>query len=325
MAQQTRQHGSKHAYKPSFGRSKSIKAPLAVSLTCIGVGLIFLIWAITPVFVAATQQNPDPAAALARLSELVEESQELRDMSVAHYEGRYAFNQRDVKPWPTPRRVVETPVARPRVAEPVKPVVPRGPSEAPAKYGGPQLIALAGFEAWFEGGSDGPTRVMLGQESDNLRLIGFISSKAAKVGWQRNKDTKWGEYEVPVFDRDGDGPWSEVASGRLPSGLELIKEVEVDKADGSPLTRPINSMPTGKDDLSSDNTRDAEAGIQAREVLEASLKGAADAADAATDAIGDTFSNAAKATGNALKEAFSDKSAGEQESEETPGGTDADE
>ena len=316
MTPHSKQHGSRSTYKPSFGQNKTLTASLAVSLTCIVVGLIFLVWAISPVIIAMTRSNPDPKAAQERLDSLVEESVALREFSVDNYEGRYAFNQRDVKPWPAPRRVVQRPAVVPKAAEPVKPVAPRGPSEAPASYGGPDLIALAGFEAWFDGGSKGPIRVRLNQENDRLRLIGFVSSKAARVAWQRNSDTKWGEYEVHVFERDSEGPWSKVSTGQKPTGLELIEVSGTDTPEQSPLMRPIDSTSQDADDSNTAQpnagaTFDSKAGQMAKEMLENSLS-------EATDAI----SIAAQETSKALQRALESQDSDEPEPKKKTGDSD---
>ncbi len=319
MAPQTHQQGSNISYRSSFGRHKTMTAPLAVSLVCIVVGLVFLIWAITPVFVAITRTNPDPNAAQIRLTELIEESQELQNFSVENYEGRYAFNQRDVKPWPTPRRTAPPAPERPKVAQPAAPVAPRGPSPAPTNYGGPDLIALAGFQAWFDGGSKGPIRIMLGQEQANLRLIDFISSKAARVAWQRNNDTEWGEYEVPVFERDDDGPWSKVTGGTTPSGLEIIKTQDPAEGDGSPLKRPIGAVSATNAQPQATDTPDSKAGETAKKLNDDALVETNDS----DTSIGDHLGNAAKATGEALKKAFSGNNSDESESKKPDGDSDA--
>ena len=264
-----------------------------------------------------TRSNPDPKAAQERLDNLVVESVALREFIIENYEGRYAFNQRDVKPWPTPRRVAQRPAIVPKAAEPVEPVAPRGPSEAPANYGGPDLIALAGFEAWFDGGSKGPIRVRLNQESDQLRLIGFVSSKAARVAWQRNSTTKWGEYEVPVFERDSEGPWSKVATGQKPTGLELIEVPDTNNPEQSPLMRPIGSTPQDADESNTgepnaDATFDGKAGLRAKKMLEDSLS-------EATDAI----SSAAQETSKALQRALENQNSDEPEPKKKTGDSDA--
>jgi hypothetical protein len=194
----------------------------------------------------------------------------------------------------------------------MEPVTPRGPSEAPANYGGPDLIALAGFEAWFDGGSKGPIRVRVNQENDRLRLIGFISSKAARISWQRNSDTKWGEYEVPVFERDSDGPWSKVATGQKPTGLELIEVPDTNNPEQSPLMQPIGSTPQDANEPNANTALDTNAGQAAKKILEESIAGA-------TNAI----SSAAQETSKAIQRALENQGSDKPESKEKTGDSDA--
>jgi hypothetical protein len=159
---------------------------LAWSLIAIGILSIAVVANLVPVLSEALSPKPSARAVVDEVTRLMTEHDETQMVYRDRFNGRSVFFEPPARKKPPPPTPPITDIVK--VDQPEK--VDLEPPPAPARYGGPAIVAILGDTVWFEGGK----RVAVGEEVDGIEVVALNSAWSAQIGWSR------GEYAVSIYD-----------------------------------------------------------------------------------------------------------------------------
>lgn len=225
--------------------TRAILGPLGISMVAIAAVLISILWQTGGVFSVFGAPSLEEVDATARIRTIQARHTEQINLDRARFDGRSIFYTP-----PRPRREVTQPDIE---REPVD----RGPSPAPASYGGSlKPVAILGSEVWFKANARSEPRILkVGERTQDIELLEIHAPWSVRVRWTRGGHEP-GEYDVQLHQTDNSGFLTEQETVR--SRMRGFNIVDGATQDTANTDAAEETLETQQDDDTTEENQDAE-------------------------------------------------------------------